>query len=227
LQNVAGVKNSRFIEPHDCSEIADYRVKYENAEKLASEIGSVPKGFRAFCILDGRFIFGDFIEALIVKNNWNCKQLTISTLSMSQENIDSLENLLDGGYLQQLNIIVSHYFFSNERHGDGLMPYLYEKLDRTDRFQLSVASVHTKICMIETECGKKITIHGSANLRSSSNIEQIVIENNEELFDFSAQVHHAIIEKHKTIKKGVRSLELWRTVLSVENERSFNTKAGV
>jgi hypothetical protein len=141
-RNVAGVKASRFIEPHDCEEIDEWRVKYANAEKFANEIGPMPVGFRAFAILDGKFIFGDFLEALIVKNNWLCEDITISTLSMSQDNIDSLANLLNGGYVRALNIVISHYYFATER--SGLMPYVYEKLDVNDALQVAVASVHTK-----------------------------------------------------------------------------------
>lgn len=213
--NVAGVKNSRFIEPRNCEEIAEHRVKYSNAEKLADDI-DVSDGKRIFAILDGKFIFGDFIEALIVKNDWLVEDLTISTLSMSQDNIDSLKNLIDGDYVQSLNIVISHYYFATERA--GLMPYLYEKLDIDDKLQVAVASVHTKIAMIRTSCGKKIAIHGSANLRSSSNIEQIVIEQCQDLYDFCYDIHASIIEMHKTINKPVRSKKLWQAVLAGEEK---------
>ena len=215
-RNVAGVASTRFIEPHDCEEIDEFRVKYANAEKLAADVGSIPLNFRAFCILDGKFIFGDFIEALIVKNNWEVCDLTISTLSMSQDNVDSLANLINGDYVKSLNIIVSHYYFANERHKDGLMPYLYDKLDIKDVLQVAVASVHTKIAMIRTACGKKITIHGSANLRTSSNIEQIVIEHTPSLYDWCHEVHAGIIERHKTINKPVRRTQLWSAVLGTD-----------
>ena len=82
-RHVAGVNSTRFIEPHDCEEIDAFRVKYSNAERLVANLGDLPLGFRAFALLDGKFIFGDFIEALIVKNDWLCEELTISTLSMS------------------------------------------------------------------------------------------------------------------------------------------------
>jgi hypothetical protein len=148
---------------------------------------------------------------------------------MSQDNVDSLHNLIKGGYLKSLNLIVSHYYFANERNADGLMPYLYEKLDADDVLQVAVASVHTKIAMIRTACGKKITIHGSANLRTSSNIEQIVIEHSPGLFDFAADVHHNIIERHKTINKPVRRNDLWAAVLGVEKDeiKIINTNAGL
>lgn len=217
-RHVAGVKNSRFIEPHGCEDIDESRLKYANAEKLADDIGDLPLNFRAFVILDGKFIFGDFLEALIVSKNWHCEELTISTLSMSLENVDSLANLVNGGYLKQLNLIVSDYYFSTER--SGLMPYIYDQLDVNEVFQLAVARVHTKIAMIRTTCGKKIVIHGSANLRTSSNIEQIVIEHSPRLFDFCATMHHNIIALHKTINKTLRRDFLWQTVLQ-ENQKNI------
>ena len=217
-RNVCGMKQSRFIEPHDCEELDELRIKYENAKKLANDIGPLPLNFRDFIFLDGKFIFGDFLEALIVNNDWHCEELTISTLSMSRENVDSLANLVNGDYLKQLNLIVSHYYFATER--SGLMPYIYEQLDKNDILQLAVASVHTKIAMIRTTCGKKITIHGSANLRTSSNIEQIVIEHTPSLFDFCATVHHNIIEMHKTINKPIRSKLLWHQVLTTQPRNS-------
>lgn len=217
--HAAGVKSHRYIQPHGCEEIDEWRVKYSNAEKFAKEIGELKAGSRIFALLDGKFIFGDFIEALIVQKNWEVEDLTISTLSMSQDNVDSLYNLINGDYVKSLNLIVSHYFFENERHPqNGLMPYLYEKLDINDCLQVAVASVHTKISMIKTACGKKIVIHGSANLRTSSNIEQIAIEHLPELFDDWHKAHHQIIERHKTINKAVRRTELWSAILGLTAE---------
>ena len=129
---------------------------------------------------------------------------------MSQNNADSLNNLLEGGYVDELNLIVSDYFFSHERQ--GLIPYIYEVLDKEDKFQLAVAGTHCKLTMIETHCGLKITMHGSANLRSSGNIEHICIEENNALFDFNHEIQSAIIDKYKTIKKSVRHEILWQAV---------------
>ena len=136
--------------------------------------------------------------------------MTISTLSMNQNNVDSLANLLQGDYVQNLNLIVSDYFFAHERN--GLIPYIYQELDKDDKFQLAAAGTHCKLCIIETECGKKIVIHGSANLRTSSNIEQFVIEESEELYNFNNDFQNRIIEKYKTIKKSLRVGKLWDVI---------------
>jgi hypothetical protein len=76
------------------------------------------------------------------------------------------------------------------------------------------------LCIFKTECGKSIVIHGSANLRSSSNIEQFVIEESENLYNFNKDFQQSIIDKYKTINFGVenkntkslRGNKLWQQV---------------
>lgn len=186
-------------------------VKFKNASQLSKAI-EIKQNERYFCIIDGSFIFGDFIEAFITDRNMQVKELTLSTLSMSQENIDSFYNLMKNGYIEKLNIIVSDFFYSHERH--NLVKYMYERLDFDDKFQLSVCRTHTKICMFETEMngGRKYVIHGSANLRSSDNIEQFMIEENSELYDFNYTFHKKIIDNFATVKKSLRGDKLFNLI---------------
>lgn len=201
--------STRYIKPPKVREIPDRLLKYSLAEELARDI--LPEqGCRYFVVLDGRFIAGDFFEAFITTHNLHVRQMTISTLSLSENNVDSLANLIDGNYVDELNLIVSDYFFSHERH--NLVKYLYSQLDKDEKFQLAAAGTHCKVCLIETHCGKFFTIHGSANLRSSGNVEQIQIEEGKVLYDFNLQYHLSILETYKTIKKSLRHDKLWQAV---------------
>ncbi|TXD47359.1 hypothetical protein [Polaribacter sp. IC073] len=188
----------------------EYQVKYKNAKQLANDVDIEA---RNFCIISGNFIFGDFIEALLVENKRKAEVLTISTLSLSQENVDSLHNLITNGYIGKLNMIISDYFYSHERH--NLVKYMFDKLNIDDCFQLSVCRTHTKITLIETHLNEKLVIHGSANLRSSDNIEQFMIEPNESLYDFNLEYMDSIKEKFHTInqkKQKGGSKALWETI---------------
>lgn len=200
---------SRIHNPAFQPEMLAHRVKYKNALQMARDIGPMnTPSQRVFAVVDGSFIFGDFIEAFLVTHNMLAKRMIISTLSLSQENIDSLKNLIIGDYLHQLDMVVSDYFYSHERH--GLVNYMYEHLDTDNRFQLAVCRTHTKICLIETECGQFFTIHGSANLRSSDNIEMFEIENDRALYEFNSSWHDEVIQKYQTINKAVRSIDTWQ-----------------
>lgn len=202
---VADTEN-RYIKP-PLIPMKDEQIMYDNAQKMAREM-NFKDGDRYDCIVSGSFIFGDFIEAFMVHNDCKALKMVITTLSLSQENIDSLASLMLKGYVDRLDMIVSDYFYSHER--GGLISYMYQELDIDDRFQLAVAFVHTKTVHFETAGGKKIVIHGSANLRTSGNCEQFTIEDNPALYDFYEERFTPILERFKTINKVVPRQTQWR-----------------
>ena len=199
----------RYINPRPRKQIPERMLKFDNAIKLAKVI-EMGTSSRSHALLAGNFIMGDFIEALFVSKNMHTKNLSVSTLSMSENNVDSFRNLIDGGYIDNLDLIVSGYFFSHERN--ALIPYMLEELDQDDRFQMAVSGTHTKICIFETDGGKKFVIHGSANLRSSDNIEQITIEETPELYDFYKDFHDTVIKDYNIINKDKTGKQLWQAI---------------
>jgi hypothetical protein len=192
---------TRYVNPGR-KNITSKAISYTHAKEMAEMLGDIGPDDRLFVLMPGSFIFGDFLEAWIIRNRWKVTEMTISTLGVSQENIDSLHTLIDKGYVEKLNMVVSAYFYAHERR--SLVEYMYFRLDMDNKFQLAVARVHTKICLIKTACGKKIIIHGSANLRSSENIENIVIERDESLFQCADDFHQDIIKQYSTIKKEIK-----------------------
>jgi hypothetical protein len=195
-------ERKRYIKPTKKNGIKAKHVVYQNAKKLAKDI-DIKRLDKVFCLTSGNFVFGDFLEAFIVENKFLLKEITIATLSLSSDNIDSILNLHEFGHVNKINLIVSDYFYCHERI--GLIKEIYEKLDiETIDFQLAVAFSHCKITIFETTGGDKCVIHGSANLRSSQNIEQFSIEQNNELYDFYYIFLKQIIKEYKTINKSVR-----------------------
>jgi len=208
----AAEHNNRYINPPKDSGVPDRHVKYEHAEDFAKAL-KIGQGGRAHAIVSGNFVAGDLIEAIFVEKNIHTDLLSISTLSLSENNIDSLKNLLDGGYVDKIDLVVSDFFFSHERR--ALIPYMLEQLDYDNRFQLGVAGIHTKIAIFETQ-GFYYSIHGSANLRSSGCVEQIIIEEGREAYEFYKEFHDRIITQYSVINKSIRSEKLWQAVATVE-----------
>jgi hypothetical protein len=197
---------TRHIKPRLYRHVPTYAVKYDNAEKMADEVGAaILAGERVDALVSGNFIFGDFIEAFAVTQALKMQRLTITTLSFGQENIDSLKNLMDLGFVEKLDIIVSDYFWSHNRQN---IKYVYDALDHDDRFQLAVAGVHTKTILIEAR-GKKIIISGSANLRSSRSVEMFTAETNDDLYDFHIAWQEKILTAYGTVNKAIRANALF------------------
>jgi hypothetical protein len=214
----------RYHNPAKYKGIKEKHVKYSHALRAANYI-ELGEGLRSHMITAGSFEFGDFLEALLKERQIQCRAMSISTLSMSQNNIDSLGNLLHDGWVDRLDLIVSDYFFAHERQ--GLMPYLLNELDHEDKFQLAVAGSHTKIITFETYGGKKFVMHGSANLRSSGCLEQTTIEENPGLYDFYTAFHDDILREYSVINKPIRNKKLWQVVAaSTASTTPTDRKAG-
>lgn len=204
---------TRYIRQPLRNKLRADQVKYENAGRLARDIGILHPGERVDALIAGSFIMGDFIMAYLVENKLHAKYMLVSTLSLSERNVLSFAKLIEHGYLDKLDMMLSTYFFANEYH--GLIRYLYRELDHDDRFQLAVSDIHTKITMFDTPEGKFV-IHGSANLRSSQNVEQICIENNPELYDFYTDAFTKVIDVHKTIRKPIRGAAAFDIITRVK-----------
>jgi hypothetical protein len=187
-------QKTRYIKPKFYSKPA--KADYKNARQLVSEIHLSP-GEQFHAIVKGDFIFGDFLEALIYDKNITVKNMYISTLSMSQNNIDSLAGLLDDGRIEKLTCVLSNYFYSHEKH--RLIKYMLENMDKGDKFDLLILRNHTKITLMEVS-NIKLVMSGSANLRSSESVEQFVLQESADLYTFyqdwfELNRQHSIIDR--------------------------------
>ena len=188
---------------------------YKNAAKMAREI-KVEDGQRYNAIVSGDFVFGDFIGAYIWEHGITVEDMLISTLLVNQKNVEMLSRLMDRGRIKKLDMLLSIYFYGNERY--QLIPFIRKKLDVNNRFQLAIAGIHTKIVQFRTSDGQKIVISGSANMRSSGNAEQFTIEENPVLYDFYEDAFGKVMERFGTIKKDIRHHQLW----DVMTKQKFN-----
>lgn len=201
-----GKPDSRFIKIRKSPRAKS--LKYKNVQKLVQDLGFLEEGDRCYIVVDGTFYFGDFLEAFVTKYNLHIRNLTLSTLSLNKNNVDSLKNLIEGNYIEEeVHLMISDFFYSHNRR--TAIPYIYEELGiKGDKFQLSIASTHMKLILIEAMDGRKFVFHGSANLISSDNLEQVCLEKNTDVYDFFFDITEQLKNKYKTINKSVRNANL-------------------
>jgi hypothetical protein len=178
---------------------------------MAAALPDLTEGQSFYAVVAGNFIFGDFIEALMVEKNYFAEEILIATLSLGKENVDSLRNLQEGGYVRRLGLIVSDFWYAHERRPAGGVPYIEKTLGGAG-FSFAAAGTHTKVTLIRTSCGRNLVLHGSANLRSSRNVEQFVIENNSDLHAFNHGWMSHLLEAFTATKKSIRGEALWQEV---------------
>ena len=107
--------------------------------------------------------------------------LTIGTLSMNPENARELAKLLDEGLVGGITMVISDYFFRTSRDA---VEECFQILPAPSTRWIKTRS-HAKICLIPTGTDAFV-LHGSANLRSSANLENLTIENDRALLDWHA-----------------------------------------
>lgn len=202
-------EQQRIIQPRIDKESVTNTILFENAVAFANQIDLDPN-VRTFAWVSGNFIFGDIIEALARDRDVIPRKLYVSTLSLSQENIDSFANILGScPEIEKFVLLISGYFYSHEKF--KLVPYMYDTLDRYgDKVQIVFGNYHCKLFAMETTEDKYIVCHGSANLRSSNSIEQVMFEQSKELYEFNSGLFDKLAEKFGTINYNAEPTKLKR-----------------
>lgn len=215
----------RIMQPRIDVKDISHRVLFESAEKFAQQI-DLRENARTYAWVSGNFIFGDIVEAMVTTRHMVPRKIHICSLSISQENIDSLKNvMLACPELEELTIVLSGYFYSHEKY--SLVPYMYQELDDgTNKTQIAFGGYHAKVIAIETAYGNTLTIHGSANLRSSNSIEQVMVERGRDIYEFNAAIIREIASKFGTINHNaprnqfhrIEGVEAWRTIQGIQTD---------
>lgn len=185
-------------------------VCYERAEDFARAL-TIDAATETFAYVAGGFVFGDFIEALVEQRRVSVRRMGMQMLSMNDENIDSLRNVVEMSGTERLDLCLSGYWYATEMRKGGVVPYLFEQLDLEGlELHVAIAEVHCKVVTIETWAGHHLTMHGSANLRSSNSVEQLHISPDDGLYGFCDGVTQRIVAAYDILRQEKRQYKARR-----------------
>jgi hypothetical protein len=96
---------------------------YDHAEDFAKEI-VLDGEHETFAFVSGNFVFGDFVEALVAMGKLSVKRMSLMTLSLNDENIDSIRNIIEWEPVERFDLVLSDYWYAHERKrgGAGRLP---------------------------------------------------------------------------------------------------------
>ena len=195
-------------------------VCYEHARDFARAL-TIDNETETFAYVAGGFVFGDFLEALVEERRLSVRRLGMQMLSLNDENIDSLRNVVEMCGTERVDLVLSGYWFATEMKKGGLVAYLFDQLDLEGlELHVAIAEMHCKVVTVETWAGNHLTMHGSANLRSSNSVEQIHITPDAGLFEFCDGVTQRLVaaydvlrqEKRKYKARRLGGKRLWQAV---------------
>lgn len=160
-------------------------IRPENAQCVLPHLPATPAD-RTHCILRGDFVLCDLIPAILDLRG-RCPFLRVATLGLSIANAEALAGHVGRGEIGALTVVVSHYFAQVDKA--TVFRAVENRLAGIAR--LVVTRSHAKVICLPTASGDSFTIEGSANLRSSDNLEQMLILNDPETLAF----HEAWIDE--------------------------------
>lgn len=129
-------------------------------------------------------------------------QLTCCIYSINYEAAMLLNDLINEDKIQYATLLISNLRNKAHREKEQLTKDLFVG---NPKIKLIYCSSHAKIISFSTDKGNYYTIEGSGNLSFNSRVEQYVIDNDKELFDFT----NKWIEEIQEYLKGKKELVIY------------------
>lgn len=152
-------------------------IRADQADELVRNFPEL--GGSTHALLSGEFVMGSIIDRVRLIHG-EPRAIWVATLSLGTVNIETLVSAAQAGV--QVTVLLSHFFESKEKE-------VYAAIARQlmpAGVKIYIGRLHTKIILFDyPEC--PFTVTGSANLRSSNNLEQADIFAGPELFIFHRQ----------------------------------------
>jgi hypothetical protein len=119
--------------------------------------------------------------------------LRIATLSYNARNLAEMVRLLDSGAVRRLTLLCSAFF--RDHNTELWEETLSEFRERGQR--AAAARSHAKVVTFAFADGRRLTVEGSANLRSNGNREQVLLADGAGLHDWHARWIDELVTQHE------------------------------
>jgi hypothetical protein len=149
-------------------------------------------GETVHALMTGRY---DLMQVLVclVERLGVVEAMRIATLAYSARNLAEMARLLDSGAARRLTLLCSSFF--RDHNGDLWEKTLEEFRSRGQR--AAAARSHAKVVTFAFASGRRLTLEGSANLRSNGNREQLLLADGAELHDWHSTWIDALVTAHE------------------------------
>src|SRR5262249_22365135 len=134
------------------------------------------------------------VLALLDRGGSPCSVLRIATLSFSKRNVTELAGLLDAGAVRKVDLLTSDF---QKEHDEDILAVALAELSVKRKQRDAAARSHCKLICIALEDGRRYTIEGSANLRTSRNQEQMCLSRGAELHAWYDAWLAEMVTKHE------------------------------
>jgi hypothetical protein len=195
------LNNDNISKAENNEDFDDYkrRVKYD--EIICEKSKSFEKIIEAELLpnIQYRFVTKKSFNAIVVLDyllkNYVIVELIIAVYRMNELSVNKLKSIIDNSNIQ-CYILLSDFFRENKRYErwcENLIMYANEK----QNVNIAFANNHAKVFITKTQDEKYIVFEGSGNLSDNARIEQYLIEDNKQTYNFHKEWILETINKNK------------------------------
>ena len=112
--------------------------------------------------------------------NHEPEEIIIAIYRMNQPAVAKIISLSE---TVPISILISSFFRENKKY-ENWTRMLETQAKQIENLSVGFAWSHAKVTLIKTKCGKHIVFEGSGNLSDNARIEQYILENNKQAYEF-------------------------------------------
>ena len=178
---------------------AKYKIKLTKIIKSLDSIGLPKVGEQYRLVTRRSFNAVELVQYIATREKIVSLNMAIYSINFQAATI--LIDLVDLGKIGKISIMMSN--LRNKAHREKEV-IIKEKFSKHPKISLFFCQSHAKMMACKTEKDNFYGIEGSGNLAYNSRVEQYVIDNDKDIYDFSCRWMSEI----KEFLKGKRELEV-------------------
>ena len=195
------LNNSNVLEAKEEESNRDYirRIKYdkiicEKSRDLTKIIGEgLEKNTQYRFVTDRSFNAIVVVDYILQK--FEIEEIIIAVYRMNLAAVNKLKQIIDDNNII-CKILLSVFFRENRKY-ERWVYELKEYSEKNKNAEIGFANSHAKVCLCKTKDLRFIVFEGSGNLSHNERIEQYVLEDNEQAYNFHKEWILETINKQK------------------------------
>lgn len=164
---------------------------YQKIKNLNEDLLRLPAP-EEFFFLQTDSAFNAFTFIPLIARHQKIKELHTSTYSINKRVIDALVELHDGGFIDQITLMISDSMISRNQ---VTINHLSALANSRPNIKVTYAWVHAKVCTMLTE-HNYFVVEGSGNWSENAHYEQYTFANSEGLYKFRKRIFTEAKLKH-------------------------------
>jgi len=133
-----------------------------------------------------RFVTNNHFNAITVikyiTSKYEVEEMYIAIYRMNQKSVEKLKEYVTAGNIK-MTILLSSFFRENKRYEKWCESLInFSKIN--ENVNICFGLNHAKIFACKTKCEKHIVFEGSGNLSDNARVEQYLLEENKQMYNF-------------------------------------------